>query len=252
VTALERVQGALPSTLRAGRRVAGTGLAAAGAAMRLGSLRSGEGPGVRRERAALLRDLLARVTALNGVQVLVEGAVPEGGAVLASNHVSWLDPVVLGGLLPCVPISKEAVASWPVIGSMARDLGVLFVERGNDRSGMKVLRGAARALRDGIAVLNFPEGTTTRGDGVLPFHSGLLWMARSAEIPIVPVAITYDRPELAWVGDDSFLPHYLKLAGGARAVAVVRFGAPIRPEAFAVRADLACTVRNAVATLRGI
>jgi 1-acyl-sn-glycerol-3-phosphate acyltransferase len=225
-------------------------MAAAGAAVKLGAIRRGAGPGVRRDRAALLRDLLARVTALHGVEVVVEGKAPDGAAVLASNHVSWLDPVVLGGLVPCVPISKDAVKAWPVIGAMARDLGVLFVERGNGRSGMRVLRGAARALEDGIAVLNFPEGTTTRGEDVLPFHPGLLWMARAAEVPIVPIAIAYDKPELAWVGDDSFLPHYLRLAGGARAVATVRFGAPIRPEAFLASADLARTVRNAVAALR--
>jgi 1-acyl-sn-glycerol-3-phosphate acyltransferase len=247
---IRETDGLLPAPARAGKRMLSTGAAAAGTALKLGGLRGAEGPAARLQRASLLRELLARITALHGVEVVVEGRAPAGAAVLASNHVSWLDPVVLGGLVPSVPISKDAVAAWPVIGAMARDLGVLFVDRGNGSSGMRVLRGAARALADGIAVLNFPEGTTTRGDGVLPFHPGLLWMARGAEVPIVPVAIRYDRPELAWVGDDTFLPHYLRLASGARAVATVRFGAPIHPESFRARADLACTVRNAVATLK--
>ncbi len=194
--------------------------------------------------------LLERVTALHGIEVTVEGVRPAGAALLACNHLSWLDPLVVGGLLPCLPISKDAVAAWPVIGAMAKELGVLFVERGNGRSGVRVLRAAARALEDGIAVLNFPEGTTTRGDGVLPFHPGLLWMARVGEVPIVPVSISYDRPELAWVGDDSFLPHYLRFAGGARAHALVRFGAPIEADGWDVAAELACAVRSAVLSLR--
>lgn len=248
---LREIQGAIPAPARASRRMVATGAAAARTALGLGALRRGTKPAERRERARRLMDLLARVTALHGIEVAVEGRPPQGAAVLASNHLSWLDPLVLGGLVPCVPISKDAVAAWPVIGAMAKDLGVLFVERGNGRSGMRVLRGAARALSDGIAVLNFPEGTTTRGDGVLPFHPGLLWMARSSEVPIVPVSISYDRPELAWVGDDSFLPHYLRLAAGTRSVACVRFGEPIWPGKFQVSADLACAVRSAVTALRG-
>lgn len=250
MSALRLIQGALPATARTGRRVGATSVAAMGAAVRLGPLKRSEGPEARRGRAALLRELLARITALHGVEVEVEGPRPEGGAVVACNHVSWLDPVVVGGLVPCVPISKEAVAAWPVIGAMARDLGVLFVDRGNERSGMRVLRGAARALEDGVAVLNFPEGTTTVGDGILPFHPGLLWMARTAGAPIVPTYVAYDRPELAWVGDDAFLPHYLRLASGARARATVRFGEPIDPGGFAARADLACAVRFAVLRLK--
>jgi 1-acyl-sn-glycerol-3-phosphate acyltransferase len=251
VSALRLVQDGIPATARVGRRIAATGFAAAGAKVRLGALRREAAPDQRVARARMLQELLARVTALHGVEVVVHGSPPAGAAIVAANHVSWLDPLVLGGLMPCVPISKDAVARWPVIGSMAAELGVLFVERGNGRSGMRVLRGAARALEAGIAVLNFPEGTTTRGEGVLPFHPGLLWMARTTGVPIVPVAISYDRPELAWVGDDTFLPHYVRLAGGARAVAEVRFGAPIDPCRFQVKADLACTVRAAVAALHG-
>lgn len=250
MSTLRLVQEGFPATARASRRLAATGAAAAGTALRLrdtaeGSVREG-----RLERVRMMRDLLARVTALHGVEVTVTGTLPAGAALLACNHLSWLDPLVVGGLLPCVPISKDAVAAWPVIGAMAKQLGVLFVERGNGRSGMRVLRGAVRALEDGIAVLNFPEGTTSRGEGVLPFHPGLLWMARVAEVPIIPISISYDRPELAWVGDDAFLPHYLRFAGGARAHASVRVGDPIRAEDWRASADLACAVRAAVVALR--
>lgn len=252
MTALRLVGEAVPAAARAGRRIAGTGAAAAKVAARLRALRGAEPREARRERARLLRDTLAGLTALHGIEVSREGARPWGPALLASNHVSWLDPVVLGGIVPCVPISKLDVSSWPVVGNLARELGVLFVDRGNDHSGMRVLRGAARALEDGVAVLNFPEGTTTRGDRVLPFRTGLFTLARSTGTPVVPVAVTYAPAELAWVGDAEFVPHYLKLAGGARARVEVRLGEPVDPRAYASGADLAAAVRARVETLLGV
>ncbi len=251
MTPLRIVGEALPIAARAGRRIAGTGAAAAGVAAKLGALAREDPREGRRERALLLRDLLARLTALHGVEVTIAGARPWGRVLLASNHVSWLDPVVLGGIVPCVPISKLDVSTWPVVGTLARELGVLFVDRGDRHSGMTVLRGATRALHDGVAVLNFPEGTTTRGDRVLPFRPGLFALARSAGAPVVPVAISYDPPELAWVGDDAFVPHYLRLAGGKRARATVRFGAPTAAHAFAGGAELAAAVRARVEALLG-
>jgi lyso-ornithine lipid O-acyltransferase len=251
VSALRLVRAALPAVARTGQRIAGTGVVAAAAAAGLGRLRRHDPREGRRERAVLLRDCLGRLTALHGVDVAVEGFRPWGPALLASNHVSWLDPVVLGGLLPCVPISKLDVSAWPVVGTLAQELGVLFVDRGDGHSGMAVLRGAARALADGLAVLNFPEGTTTRGDRVLPFRTGLFSLAHGRGVPVVPVAVSYDPPELAWVGDDAFVPHYLRLAGRARTRATVRLGAPIAAREVASGADLAATARARVVALLG-
>jgi 1-acyl-sn-glycerol-3-phosphate acyltransferase len=234
---------------RTGQRIAGTGAVAAAAAARLGRLRRGDPRERRRARAALLQHSLHRLTALHGVDVAVEGRRPWGSALLASNHVSWLDPIVLGGLVACVPISKLDVSAWPVVGTLAQQLGVLFVDRGDGHSAMAVLRGAARALADGLAVLNFPEGTTTRGDRVLPFRAGLFSLVRSRGVAVVPVAIAYDPPELAWVGDDAFVPHYLRLAGRARTRATVRFGAPIAPRDVTSGTELAAMARGRVETL---
>ncbi len=248
-----RLVAALPATARAGRRIAGTGAAALEAAAVLAAIRrqGGDDRGARRERALLTRDLFSRIAALHGIDVRAEGAQPWGAVVIASNHVSWLDPIVVGSLAPCVPISKLDVSGWPMVGGLARELGVLFVERGDARSGFRVMRGAARALGDGIAVLNFPEGTTTRGDRVLPFRAGLFALARSAGAPVVPAAVSYDPPDLAWVGEESFLPHYLRLAGSVRARATVRFGEPVHPCACGSAVELAAVVRARVERLLG-
>lgn len=242
---------ALPAAARAGERIARTGVTALGARARLRRLDRRDAVALRRARALFLRDLFGRVAVLHGIAVHAEGPVPLGPVLLASNHVSYLDPIVVGSLVPCVPISKLDVSAWPVIGGFARDLGVLFVDRGNGHSAMRVLRDAAHTLAGGVAVLNFPEGTTTAGDRVLRFREGLFAVARGAGAAVVPVAISYDPPGLAWVDAQTFVPHYLRLATSVRARAHVRFGAPLATGEFRDGAALATAARAAVESLLG-
>lgn len=233
---------------RAGSRVAALGLTTLGTAGRLRRLRGSSSRETTRERALVLRDVARRILELHGVAVDAAGPLPLGPAILAANHVSWLDPIVVASLLPCAPLSKIDVARWPVIGTMARELGVLFVSRGDPRSGARALHAAAEVLSRGVNVLNFPEGTTTRGSDVLPFQSGMLGLAARLGVPVVPVAIRYHPPSLAWVGDAAFLPHYLTLAGRRRTRVGVRFGAPIVPGSERA-VELARTARRAVSGL---
>ncbi|HEX7625048.1 MAG TPA: lysophospholipid acyltransferase family protein [Anaeromyxobacteraceae bacterium] len=235
--------------VRGGVRVAGLGLTALDAARSLRSLRGAADREGARERALVLREASRRVLDLHEIELDVRGPLPLGAAIVASNHVSWLDPLVVASVLPCVPISKADVSGWPVIGSLARELGVVFFSRGDAGSGAQVLRAAASALAHGLSVLNFPEGTTTIGASVLTFRKGLFGLARTANVPVFPAAIAYDPTDLAWVGDAPFLPHYLKLAGGRRARAVLRFGEPLEPAAHPTAADLAAATRERVLEL---
>jgi 1-acyl-sn-glycerol-3-phosphate acyltransferase len=246
-----RLVAAVPAAARAGGRIARTGVSALEAAAMLRRLDRHNSIVLRRERSLFLRDLFRRVCELHAIRVRCDGAMPVGPALLASNHVSYLDPIVLGSLVPCVPISKVDVSGWPVIGGFARDLGVIFVDRSNGHSGMRVLREAARALAEGVSVLNFPEGTTTAGDRVLRFREGLFTVARSAGQSVVPVAVAYDPPELAWVDAQAFVPHYLRVAGSARARAHVIFGTPLESRAYPSGAALAAAAHDAVESLLG-
>ncbi len=234
---------------RAGTRVAALGMATVGTARRLRRLRSTSARDAARERALVLRDASRRVLALHGIALEHAGPLPLGPALIASNHVSWLDPLVIASLLPCVPISKLDVARWPVVGAIARELGVIFVSRGDARSGARVLNAAGESLARGVSVLNFPEGTTTEGTTVLPFRPGLFGVAVRLRIPVVPVAIRYDPASLAWVGDAPFLPHYLTLAARRQTRAFVQVGTPIVPGPGAGASDLARAAHAAVADL---
>ena len=95
-------------------------------------------------------------------------------------------------------------------------------------------------------MLGFPEGTTSRGDDVLPFRRGLFGLARIMEVPVVPIAVHYASPELRWVGDAWFLPHYLRTAMRPSSLVHVRIGRVIAPADFHSPEDLAHRARSAV------
>jgi 1-acyl-sn-glycerol-3-phosphate acyltransferase len=238
------------SAVRAVARAAATGCLAAATLLRAGrATRAASDPAARWGRAAVFAGAARRVLALHGVRVRIAGFLPRGPVLLVANHVSYLDPIAVASVVACAPISKADLARWPVFGAVARRTGVLFHDRGDTRSGLRILREARRTLQDGLPVLNFPEGTTTAGGPPLPFRLGLFGMARRAAVPVVPLAITYLPAELAWVGEATFLPHYLGLAARAESEIEVIFGAPLAPEAYGSAADLARAAHGRVAAM---
>jgi 1-acyl-sn-glycerol-3-phosphate acyltransferase len=202
-----------------------------------------------RARAEQLRDSCAAVCALHGFDVRAIGVLPSGPAIYVSNHLSWADAPVLASLSPCAPIAKAEVARWPLVGAGARSLGVIFVRRESGLSGARALRQAWRALDGGVSVLGFPEGTTSTE--LRPFRRGLFGLARLACVPIVPLAIAYEHPDVAWLGDEWFLPHYFRTAMRPRTRVFVRVGAPLSPRAASCAEDLAELCRARIADLQG-
>jgi 1-acyl-sn-glycerol-3-phosphate acyltransferase len=194
----------------------------------------------------------------HGVRVTVSGRVPGAPALIVANHLSYLDPLVVASVAPCVSIAKTETVDWPLIGAGLRALGVVFVRRADPYSGAVALRRAGRALRDGASVLNFPEGTTCDGSEVGSFRRGVFGLARLAGKPIVPARISYGDDRVPWYGGETFVPHYAKVAGLLRVTARVSFGEPLWPRdsggcssAEAAR-DLASRARDAVASLPAI
>ena len=131
-----------------------------------------------------------RLADILGLHITVDGHRPEAPALLASNHVSWLDIVVLGGLTHTDFLSKYEVRRWPVIGWLADRSGTLFIRRGNHESASISAKIAQRLREDGLLTL-FPEGTTTDGRDVRPFFSRLFSAAIDTGTDVVPVALRY-------------------------------------------------------------
>jgi 1-acyl-sn-glycerol-3-phosphate acyltransferase len=201
------------------------------------------------QRAVALRTTARRLCRSHGVVTHIRGSFPDQPTVIVANHLSYLDPLVLVGLHPVSPVAKAEVSGWPFIGQTLNDFGVNFVERGNPYSGANVIRRGLRALRAGVSVLNFPEGTTSTGESLLPFHRGIFGLARLAGVPVTPVSFAFDEPDLCWVGGEGFLPHYLRTTARPNAVVRVNVGEPIDAQAADTVEGLSDLARHAILDL---
>jgi 1-acyl-sn-glycerol-3-phosphate acyltransferase len=206
-------------------------------------------------RARAQRVWARGMTRLCGLRVSVVGRPPRGGSLLVSNHVSYLDVIVLASQLDGAFVAKSEVASWPVIGWLARSGGTLFVERGRRADVQRVGGEMARRLARGEGLLLFPEGTSSAGETVLPFRSALLEPCAAGGLPVHAAAIGYatgasEPPAarcVAWWGDMPFLSHALDLLRLERIEARLAFASA--PLVERDRKLLAARLRAAVQSL---
>ncbi|TXT18635.1 MAG: 1-acyl-sn-glycerol-3-phosphate acyltransferase, partial [Planctomycetota bacterium] len=125
-----------------------------------------------RDRGRWLHRCSRRIRAVLRVQVEWQGQPPVSGC-LVSNHLSYLDIVVLGAAQPLVFVAKSEVAQWPVLGWLAQAGGTLFIERARRADVKRVSESMAYSVKQGAVVAFFPEGTSSDGQSVLPFRSSL-------------------------------------------------------------------------------
>ena len=176
-----------------------------------------------------------------GIRYRVRGRehVPAEAAVFCSNHESNVDPPVLfKALHPQLHILYKAeLHNFPVMGTIFDIGGFVPVDRANREKAMASIRRGAASIRSGNSFLIFPEGTRSRGGGLLPFKKGGFIMAIEAQAPIVPVAIHGGRAAMR------------KGSPWVRPVDVdVRIGAPIPTAGLTLedRDDLIARVRSAI------
>src|SRR5262252_3456694 len=135
-------------------------------------------PFASRSTRLTLRERWARtVLAGLGIELRIEGAQIDSGALLLANHVSWLDILVIASLTPASFVAKSEVRCWPAIGWLAARAETLFIRRASGRSLLEVKNRIAGLLAEGRSVALFPEATTSDGETVLPFRSGLMQAA---------------------------------------------------------------------------
>ena len=110
--------------------------------------------------------------------------------LMVANHISWIDIHVINAFKPHYFVAKSEVASWPIFGWMAKQLGTLFIERGKSSSIRNMVQEIASQLNQ-KAICIFPEGTSTDGKQVAPFKSNLFEAAIVANAPVYSLAIQY-------------------------------------------------------------
>ncbi|HEX6929546.1 MAG TPA: lysophospholipid acyltransferase family protein [Gammaproteobacteria bacterium] len=128
-----------------------------------------------------------------GVRQRVFGSPAEGPVLVAANHISWLDIVVLGSHIGTCFVSKSEVADWPLVGWLARQGGTLFIHRGHHDSAERIAHDMTARLARKSRVLFFPEGTTSDGTFVKRFKNRLFQPAVQIGASVQPVAIRYAR-----------------------------------------------------------
>jgi len=185
------------------------------------------------ERQARVQSWSRRMLRLMGVRLLVHGEAPEGAGLLLSNHISWLDIVVINAARPSRFVAKSDIRHWPVIGRLVEGSGAVFIEREKRRDAMRVVHHVAERLRAGDVVAVFPEGTTGDGCGLLPFHANLLQAAVVTDAPAWPLGLRYsdardgsrhDAP--TYVGDTTLVASLWRTLRQTGLQAEVRWGEP--------------------------
>lgn len=182
-------------------------------------------------RAAWLQRWSRRTLRLIDMEVEVTGALPSPGLV-ASNHMSYLDVLVLSSVQPQVFLAKDEVKRWPLFGSFARWAGSVFIDR-RKRSEVSAKTAEFReAVEAGLPVTVFLEGTTSDGSSVRPFRTALLEPAIQAGWPVTPCTLHYEAigaeasDTICYHGDMTLVPHLLTL-----------FRRVVRSQAFVVFGD---------------
>ena len=210
------------------------------------------------------------------IRVHVTGAPAADRAVLfVSNHVSWVDILVIGSVRPVAFVAKREVAGWPLVGVTARLQRTVFVDRTRRQQTGAAIAEMVERLAGGVSVVLFAEGTSSDGNRVLPFRSALVGVVKDAaahaelggKLKIQPMSIGYTnthgipmgrqhRPLVAWYGDLDFMPHIKEFIARGAVDAVVSYGEPVAANAAADRKAMAKSLEGAVrslatATLRG-
>ncbi|CAM5198786.1 1-acyl-sn-glycerol-3-phosphate acyltransferase OS=Castellaniella defragrans OX=75697 GN=HNR28_002690 PE=3 SV=1 [Castellaniella defragrans] len=187
----------------------------------------------RKGRRQVVRAWSRGLMAVCGVKLRVLGAPERREAVLwVANHVSWVDIFVFNSVRTTSFIAKSDIRRWPVLGLLVAWAGTLFIDRGHRQA----VRLASAQMQDcfsqGDAVGLFPEGTTTDGQDLLPFHAGLFDAAVQARVPVQPVALRFLRrgrraPELAFVGEQTLVANLWWLLGAWDVTVECEFLPPI-------------------------
>ncbi|MFB9903976.1 lysophospholipid acyltransferase family protein [Allokutzneria oryzae] len=190
-----------------------------------------------------------------GIRLEVHADAAEADpALLVANHVSWLDPVVLMAAVPVRVVAKTGIGEIPVIGSIARGAGTIFIDRLRLSMLPSVVGQVTAALRAGTSVAVFPQGTTFCEPAKGRFRPAMFQAAVDAGVPVRPVLLDYrltdGRPTAAasYLGDES-MGTAMRRTIAARGLVVHLRAMPSVPHEGADRRALSLAAQEAVSAV---
>ncbi|MBK9154024.1 MAG: 1-acyl-sn-glycerol-3-phosphate acyltransferase [Chloracidobacterium sp.] len=166
------------------------------------------------------------------MELEIVGTPPKPPFFLVSNHVSYVDIPALRLAANGVFVAKSEIKDWFLAGPMIRNMGNIFIDRKNRRDIPRAGAELLKKLNEREGVILFPEGTSTKGEMILPFNSSFLEFAARTDLPVSHAAVRYVTPEggptpserICWWDDTGFLKHLWLLFSLPSFTAVVTFG----------------------------
>ncbi len=180
------------------------------------------------------------------------GTPPKAPFFLVANHLGYFDIPVVRTAVKGVFVAKHDIETWPFVGTMVRNMGTIYVNRERRRDIPRAGHEVIEKLSHGEGVIVFPEGTSSKGETVLPFNSSFLAFAAQTDVPVSYVSISYrtregdPRPSeaICWWDETPLLKHILQLFSLPRFTAILNFGD--EPIVNADRKQLASELRERV------
>jgi 1-acyl-sn-glycerol-3-phosphate acyltransferase len=165
-------------------------------------------------------------------KVEVFGTPPKPPFFLVCNHLSYTDIPVLRYVVQGVFVAKSEIEDWFLAGRIVRDMGTIFINRRKKRDIPRAAREIIQKLEHGEGVIIFPEGTSTKGEEVLPFNSSFLEFAARQKLPVHYASLSYQTPSdepnasetICWWDDTVFIHHMWRLFSLSEFTAIVNFG----------------------------
>jgi 1-acyl-sn-glycerol-3-phosphate acyltransferase len=154
--------------------------------------------------------------------------VGRGVGLVVANHTSFLDIVAIAGVVPARFVAKSEILGWPVVGGLARRLGVIGIDRGALRSLPATIGAMTAGLFGDDAVGVFPEGTTWCGRAGGRFRPATFQAAVDARMPVIPVHVGFRdaagsvATAPAFIGDDDLLDTLRRVLRARGLTVVVR------------------------------
>ncbi|HVW42103.1 MAG TPA: lysophospholipid acyltransferase family protein [Amycolatopsis sp.] len=223
-------------------------------------------PGVR-ER--LVRFIFSAMLRSFGVRLVVHGgrdfhdfrrAEAGRGALVVSNHISWLDIVAVNAVRPMRALAKREIADWPVLGTLVARGGSIFLDRERLSTLPATIAELAGALRGGSLVNVTPEGTTWCGLASGRFTTATFQAAIDGGVPVRPLALRYrledgrETSQPAFIGPESLIDSLRRVARLRGLVLEMHVCEEIAPGRAADRRELAglaeAAVHSALGTVR--
>ena len=191
------------------------------------------------------------------IQIVDAPASLYHATVVVGNHVSWLDIFLIYTEAPGLFVAKSEIRAWPIIGGVIDRVGTLFIERGSPRHARTINSQIVESIAAGRVLCLFPEGETSLGDSLLPFHAALLQPAIEARAKLFPVALRYKDADgrlctaASYAGDTTLLRSLWQIVSQRTLIAELHFLDPV-DAADADRRTLARNLESVIAERLGV